>query len=209
MCVVDVQGTRLEILEHSPLVIVSSHSNLLQLWVSMVSDVWCMRVFVCWLYALIECVCVCVCVGIYRQQHWTHWSTIHWWWSQVTYITYITGFESWVMCVVCMCVFVCVLIVCIKWIRVCVLGCTDNNIGDIGAQSIGDGLKSLTSLTELFLSGGWCVLCVFVCWLYASIECVCVCVCVGMYRQQHWGHWSTKHWWWSQITYITYKTGFG
>ena len=31
-------------------------------------------------------------------------------------------------------------------------GCTDNNIDDIGAQSIGDGLKSLTSLTTLNLS---------------------------------------------------------
>ena len=33
----------------------------------------------------------------------------------------------------------------------CVRGCTGNNIGDVGAQYIGDGLKSLTSLTTLDL----------------------------------------------------------
>ena len=39
-------------------------------------------------------------------------------------------------------------------LNVCVrVGCTGNKIGDIGAQSIGDGLKSLTSLTTLDLSG--------------------------------------------------------
>ena len=32
------------------------------------------------------------------------------------------------------------------------VGCTDNKIGHIGAQYIGDGLKSLTSLTTLNLS---------------------------------------------------------
>jgi hypothetical protein len=30
---------------------------------------------------------------------------------------------------------------------------SEKRIGDIGAQSIGDGLKSLTSLTELDLNG--------------------------------------------------------
>ena len=47
---------------------------------------------------------------------------------------------------------VCVLI---EWAFVnvdCVCGCTDNyNIGVIGAKSIGDGLKSLTSLETLYL----------------------------------------------------------
>ena len=38
----------------------------------------------------------------------------------------------------------------------CVLGCTGNKIGDIGAQSIGDGLKSITSLTTLDLRGERC-----------------------------------------------------
>ena len=33
------------------------------------------------------------------------------------------------------------------------IGCTGNNIGDVGAQYIGDGFKSLTSLTTLDLSG--------------------------------------------------------
>ena len=90
LCVLDVQTTRLETLEHSPSVMVSSHSHLLQHWIWVVSDVWCVRVHV--------------------------------------------------------------LIVCINWMRLCVLGCTDNKIGDVGAQSIGDGLKSLTSLTTLNLS---------------------------------------------------------
>ena len=36
--------------------------------------------------------------------------------------------------------------------RLCVLECTDNSIGKIGAQSISEGLKSLTSLTTLNLS---------------------------------------------------------
>ena len=36
-------------------------------------------------------------------------------------------------------------------------GYADNNIGDIGAQYIGDGLKSLVSLQELVLNGEWCV----------------------------------------------------
>ena len=35
----------------------------------------------------------------------------------------------------------------------CGCRCTGNNIGDIGAQYIGDGLKSLTSLTTLDLCG--------------------------------------------------------
>ena len=39
----------------------------------------------------------------------------------------------------------------IECVTVCV-GCTGNKIGDVGAQSIGNGLKSLTSLTELDLS---------------------------------------------------------
>ena len=86
-CVLDVQTTRLETLEHSPLVMVSSHLHHSQQWIYAVSDV--------------------------------------------------------VMCV---------LIVCIKYMRLCVLGCTDNDIGDVGAQYIGDGLKSLTSLTTLDLS---------------------------------------------------------
>ena len=40
-------------------------------------------------------------------------------------------------------------------IVVCVIvcGCSGNKVGDIGAQAIGDGLKSLTSLTTLDLSG--------------------------------------------------------
>ena len=42
---------------------------------------------------------------------------------------------------------------CCVFSNVCVRGCTGNKIGDIGAQSIGDGLKSLTSLTTLNLSG--------------------------------------------------------
>ena len=39
---------------------------------------------------------------------------------------------------------------------ICVLACgyADNNIGDVGAQAIGDGLKSLTSLTTLYLNSG-------------------------------------------------------
>ena len=52
-----------------------------------------------------------------------------------------------------MCAGGCVLIVCVNWVCLCVLGCTGNKIGDVGAQSIGDGLKSLTSLTSLDLSG--------------------------------------------------------
>ena len=36
---------------------------------------------------------------------------------------------------------------------VCVCGCPGISIGKIGAQYIGDGLKSLTSLTTLDLSG--------------------------------------------------------
>ena len=36
---------------------------------------------------------------------------------------------------------------------VCVYGCTGNRIEGVGAQYIGDGLKSLTSLTTLDLSG--------------------------------------------------------
>ena len=59
------------------------------------------------------------------------------------------------------------------------LGCTGNKIGDVGAQSIGDGLKSLTSLTTLTLDCEWCVVCADVCWLYCVdyvlFECVCVC----------------------------------
>ena len=53
-----------------------------------------------------------------------------------------------------LCVFMCMLIECVDGINlyVCV-GCTVNNIGDVGAQCIGDGLKSLTSLTTLNLSG--------------------------------------------------------
>ena len=53
----------------------------------------------------------------------------------------------------CVCVCVCVCVDCMRQLNafVCV-GCTDNNIGDVGAQSIGDGLKSLTSLTSLNLS---------------------------------------------------------
>ena len=41
-------------------------------------------------------------------------------------------------------------------VRMCLCGCTDNTIGDDGAQSIGDGLKSLTLLTTLNLNGEWC-----------------------------------------------------
>ena len=48
-------------------------------------------------------------------------------------------------------------VMCVDWIFmfVCV-GCTGNKISDIGAQTIGHGLKSLTSLTTLILSGEWC-----------------------------------------------------
>ena len=91
LCVLDVQTTRLETLEHNPLVTVLNHLHHLHHWIWDVSDV-----CVCWLYALIECVCVC---WMHRQQHWTRWSAVHWGWSQVTYITYNTGFELWVMCV--------------------------------------------------------------------------------------------------------------
>ena len=51
------------------------------------------------------------------------------------------------------------------------VGCTGNNIGLIGAQYIGDGLKSLTSLTTLNLWSEWCgvwcgvVWCVVLCCL--------------------------------------------
>ena len=105
---------------------------------------------------------------------------------------------------------------CVMFAGVClcvwlyVLGCADNNIGDVGAQSIGGGLKSLTSLTTLNLSGGGCV-------VYVGVMFVCVCsaecwwnvfVCVGMYREQHWRRWSTVHWWWSQITHISYNAVF-
>ena len=45
---------------------------------------------------------------------------------------------------------VCVSVDCMHELNVFVcVGCTVNNIGDIGAQSVGDGLKSLTSLTTL------------------------------------------------------------
>ena len=49
--------------------------------------------------------------------------------------------------------------------------CTVNTIGDIGAQSIGDGLKSLTSLTELSLSSERCDV---ICATLLLIECDCV-----------------------------------
>ena len=48
-----------------------------------------------------------------------------------------------------------------------------NNIGDVGAQYIGDGLKSLTSLTTLILSGECCV-------VYVGVMFVCLFVCVCM-----------------------------
>ena len=174
--------------------------------------VWCMRV-PHW------CVCV-MCVGMngwkYREQDWRCRSTIHWWWSQVTHITYNTGFELWVMRGVCGCVcwlYVphwcvrCVLIEC-GCVCVCV-GCTANKIGDVGAQYIGVGLKSLTSLTKLDLRSEWCVICIPHCWM---MWCVFIdgmwCLILCLYRQQHWRHWSTIHWWWSQVTHITYKTEF-
>ena len=136
---------------------------------------WCMRVcvcvFVCWLFASIECVCVC---WMYSERHWRRWSTIHWWWSQVTCSTYNTEFELWVMCGdVCGCIwYLCWLYVLIICVCVCVCGCTVNDIGDVGAQSIGDGLKSLTSLATLDLSCEWCVV------MYAGVYGICVdCVC--------------------------------
>ena len=117
----------------------------------------------------------------HRQQHWRYWSTIHWWWSQVTHITYNAEFEWWVM-------LWCVLVLIECWLNVgckdvcdvCVMcttllcvwfecGCTGTKIGNIGAQCIGDGLKSLTSLTTLNLSSEWCVVW---CVLHCCVNCV-------------------------------------
>ena len=44
---------------------------------------------------------------------------------------------------------------------VCVFDITVNNIEDIGAQLISDGLKSLTSLKTLNLNGKYCVILVW------------------------------------------------
>ena len=79
--------------------------------------------------------------------------------------------------------------------------CTDNKIGDVGAQSIGDGLKSLKALTTLNLNGEW-----YMVWL-SDLWCAAHCW-EWMYREHHWGHWSTIHWWWSQVINITYNTEF-
>ena len=65
---------------------------------------------------------------------------------------------SYVVLMKCVCLIVCV-------------GYADNNIGHIGAQSIGDGLKSLTSLTTLDLRSERCC---DVC----GCVCLFVCVCV-------------------------------
>ena len=48
----------------------------------------------------------------------------------------------------------CVCCLSVDGVCVCVFvyGCTDNEIEDLGAQCIGDGLKSLTSLTTLDLN---------------------------------------------------------
>ena len=97
------------------------------------------------------------------------------------------------MCDVMWCGVVCVMMLLIGICKV-------NTIGDIGAQSIGDGLKSPKSLTTLNLNGEWCV--------PPSVWCVWLFVC-WMSSEQHWRHWSTMHWWWSQVTHISYNTEFG
>ena len=64
------------------------------------------------------------------------------------------------MCVyhIVVCVVLCCLsaLCCLSLDGICVLVCgyADNNIGDVGAQAIGDGLKSLTSLATLYLNSG-------------------------------------------------------
>ena len=269
VCVLDVQGTRLETLEHNPLVMVLSHLYHLQDWIWDVSDVW--------LCVCVDC-CVdwmCLCVGdvqttrletleqnalVMVSSHLHHLQ--HCIWMVKDLCDVVMCAPHW-LCVMC------------NWMHSCVgcCGCTDNKIGDIGAQSIGDGLKSLTLLTALYLNSEWCVMCdVVMCaphWLWVMCNwvhsCVCVCVvdvqttalgtlehkalaivsshshhlqhwiwivsdewcvmchidcviwCVWcvlinwlwMYSEQHWRHWSTKHWWWSQVTHITHNTGFG
>ena len=55
-------------------------------------------------------------------------------------------------------------------------GCTVNNIGHVGAQSIGDGLKSLTSLTTLDLNGEWCVMLYYI--VVSRVDGMCVWLCV-------------------------------
>ena len=60
----------------------------------------------------------------------------------------------------------------------CVIVCgrTGNTIADVGAQTIGDGLRSLASLTRLNLSCECdkCYLCL--CLLNVLMGCVCLCV---------------------------------
>ena len=109
---------------------------------------------------------------MFRQQHWGHWSTMHWCWSHVTHVTYNTRIKLWVLCNVCH-------NACIDWV---LMECIDNNIGDIGAQSIGDGLKSLKSLTTLYLRSEW----------WVTLLCDCVCVeyihvyfCLCLYPRAH------------------------
>ena len=69
-----------------------------------------------------------------------------------------------------MCV-MCLFVDCMRQLNtfVCV-GCTVNKIGDVGAQSIGDSLKSLTLLTTLILNGECCVMYT----TFVLMECVCV-----------------------------------
>ena len=86
-----------------------------------------------------------------------------------------------------------VYIVLISTKRTMCLDCLDNNIGVLGAQSIGESLKSLTTLKSLNLSGElyvWCMMCVIRHWAFV------------MFRKQHWRCWGTIDWRWPQITDI-------
>ena len=68
------------------------------------------------------------------------------------------------------------------WVNLIYLcGCTDNNFGDVGAQSILAGLKSLKSLTTLKLNRECCVLLCATLLCVMCVMCVmCVCVCVKL-----------------------------